>query len=147
MCQDALKINPKNSYTYSVLSNIYLSKKDYKKAMEIYRKFFKITPDKISIYTNFFELQLIQKLSFEKKMEKKYISIFKDKKEKFIHYEMLKILENITFKYEINLEEWQEKYKDTKSNWNFDILDKWAENIQDKDIQKKILDALTIFKE
>ena len=122
------------------------SKKDYKKSIKIYKKLLKINPNDISIYTDFFELQLIQKLIFDKEMEKKYISKFKDKKEKFIHYEMLKIFENIIVGNEINLKNWQEKYKDTQSTWNFDILDEWVEDIQDKLIKKELLEALKVFK-
>jgi len=146
LCKKALKINSKNSYTYQVLASIYIFKKDYKKSIKIYKKLLKINPNDISIYTDFFELQLIQKLIFDKEMEKKYISKFKDKKEKFIHYEMLKIFENIIVGNEINLKNWQEKYKDTQSTWNFDILDEWVEAIQDKLIKKELLEALKVFK-
>lgn len=146
LCKKALHINPKNNYTYSVLSSIYISQKDYKNAMETYRKLFKINPDNVSIYTDFFELQLIQGLAFNKTMDKKYVSMYQMKKENFIHYEMLKILENISLKNKVNLKNWQEKYQDTKSNWNFDILDEWIKNIKDKELKIKLEEALKIFK-
>ena len=48
--------------------------------------------------------------------------LFKDDKEQFIYYEMLKVLGKIKNGEEKNrlLNEWKEKYKNTKlTNWNF----------------------------
>ena len=109
--------------TYYMLAQILTEKKKYLNAIVFYRKSIKINQNIGEIYVNLFELQLIQNQFFEQKLEKKYIEFFKNKKETFIYYKMLKILQDITHNKKVNLEQWKQKYRGVEIDWDFDILD------------------------
>jgi tetratricopeptide (TPR) repeat protein len=144
--QKAIDANPKKGQYYLAIASMYNIKKEYALAIKMYNKSLKIDPNFASSYTDFFEIQLTQNITLDKKIEKKYIKLFKSKKRTFIYYEMLKIFEKIILNKKIYIEKWEIEYKDTHFSWNFDILDKWIETIEDKDIKKRLLEAIKVFK-
>jgi len=142
----AIKINPKDYSTYYNLGISYSNLKKYDKAIEVYKVSIKINPKYDSAYTNLFELQLIQNQLFEKEIETKYIELFKEKKEIFIKYEMLKILQDISLNKKVNVKKWEEKYFDIPLNdWSFDELHEWVSKIKEEKIRTNLEQALTVF--
>lgn len=67
----------------------YLKAKEYKKAININYQLLKRNPRDISIYSNILELQLLDKKSFDTKLEQKILKLITD-------YNQLKLLSNIS---------------------------------------------------
>jgi tetratricopeptide (TPR) repeat protein len=136
------------SNVYSNSAITYKRLEIYDKAIKLYIKSFKINLNKSSLsYTNLFELQLIQNQEFDQKLESKYIELFKYRKENFIYYEMLKKIQSIINNEPYDIENWKEKYRNIKLNWNFNILDEWINNFEDKQIKAKLEEVLKVFEE
>jgi len=93
-------------------------------------------------------LQLTQDEPFDEVLEHKYVELFQDKKETFIQYEMLKILESIysNQKYNLSLDDWEEKYQGVGLDWGWNEFDVWIETIKDIDKKGKLLEAVGVFK-
>ena len=171
--QVAIEIDPNNDIAYYNIGNAYYAKGEFYKASKVYEKAVNINPQyntyytsvaglpfkklsldneiysqNNSIYTNLFELQLTQDEPFDEVLESKYIEIFQDKREIFIHYEMLKILESIynNQKYNLSLDEWEEKYQGVDLDWGWNEFDVWIETIKDIDKKAKLLEAVEVFK-
>jgi tetratricopeptide (TPR) repeat protein len=123
----------------------YYTLKEYEKAIEYFKKAIEINPQNDGAYTNLFEIQLTLNKPFE--LENFYVNLFKDNKETFIRYEMLKILQSIVNKKNVNIENWKEKYNTISfddSSWY--ELDTWISNMQDGEIKTKLSEALKVFK-
>ena len=58
---------------------------------------------------------------------------------------MLKILQDITYKKSVNLEEWKYKYCSVKLDWNFDILHEWIDGFEEGEIKARLVEALGVF--
>jgi len=118
---------------------------EYDNAIESYKKVIKLNPENNNAYSNLFELLLIENKEFIE-YEDIYIKLFKNNKKVFLKYEMLKILQNIANKKEVNLDEYFVRYKEfTLDDWSFDELEEWT-NTKDEDIKIKLLDAIKRFK-
>jgi len=111
-----------------------------------------LNSNRIETYINLFILQLIQNKPFDQKLEKKYIELFQNKKEFFIYYEMLKILQDITHNKKVNLEQWKQKYRGVEMGWDFDILDEWIDGFDGFDgfdegeVKERLREAIGVFK-
>ena len=92
---------------YYILGYAYSSQQENEISIESYKRSLELNSTKSAVYVEFFELQLTQNQPFDQELEKKYIELFQNQKETFIHYEMLKILQNIAHKKEVNLEQWK----------------------------------------
>ncbi len=145
--QKALEINPKNDGAYNGMGVAYSWLGKFDEVIKSYTKALNINPNNSSAYTNLFELQLTKNQSFDQALEKKYIELFQNKKESFIHYEMLKILQDISHKKEVNLEQWKQKYEGVSmGGWSFDELETWIDGVEDRDLKVRLREALGVFK-
>jgi len=136
---------PTRDKLYYTIGYVYANQKKFKKAINFYIKALHINSNNL-IYTNLFELQLIQNQPFDQKLEKKYIELFQNKKESFIYYEMLKILQNITHNKKVNLEQWKQKYRGVEMGWDFDILDEWIDRFDEGEVKERLREAIGVFK-
>jgi len=142
----AIEINPKKNQAYYNMGIAYSNKGEYDQAIEAFQKALQINPNDSSTYTNLFELQLTQQQPVDEVLEQKYIELFEEEKESFILYEMLKIVQNIFNKKEVNLEEWREKYEGVSlGDWSFDELNNWVDGVEDVAIQEKLKEAIEVF--
>jgi len=119
--------------------------KNFDKAREYYKESFKLGIDS-SGFVNFYELQLITNKDINESIKKNYIANFKNKKEEFIDYEMLKIIKDLTQNKKVDLKAWQSKYEGVHLDWGFDELDEWVKTLKDEALKKKINEALEVFK-
>jgi len=142
--QKAVELNPKYDSVYYNIGNIYKRQEKYNLAIENYKECL-INQNYSDVFIMIFELQLIQNKPFDQKLEKKYIEIFQNQKEIFIKYEMLKIIQNITYNKKVNIEQWKHKYYNFKLNWNFDILDKWIDGLEEGEIKERLIEAVGVF--
>ena len=147
------KENPKNSYykhklhqNYERIAGIYhFSLKNFDRAKNFYRRALNIYSCTYS-FSNLYKLQIITNQEINKSFEQAYIKAYQDKKEKFIKYEMLKIIKDLTQNKKIDLKAWQNKYEGIYLDWGFAELDEWVKTLKDKTLKKKINEALEIFK-
>ncbi|MDQ7085689.1 MAG: tetratricopeptide repeat protein [Sulfurovum sp.] len=147
--EKAIEINPKYDEAYCNMGNAYHHKKEYDKAIASYQKYLQINPNNSLAYSNLFELQLTQDEPFDEVLESKYSELFQNKKEIFIQYEMLKILETIHLDkvYSLSLDEWKQKYDGVSlGSWGWDEIDTWMETIEDSTKKAKLLEAVEVFK-
>ena len=59
---------------------------------------------------------------------------------------MLKILQDITHNKKVNLEQWKQKYRGVKMNWNFDMLDEWIDGFDEGEVKERLREAIAFFK-
>ena len=145
---NALNIDSNNDEPYCSLGFAYTGKKEYMKALGYYRKYLKFNDgfcNTCYVYENIFELQLIQDLPFDPKDEEIYIKLSQDKKDEFMIYEMLKIMQSISKGGKPDIEVWKIKYKNVNSEWNFEELSLWIDTIKDSKIQQELQIALKTF--
>ena len=146
--QKAIELNPKKDEAYNNMGIAYYSLGQFDEAIKALSMALHINSNKSLVYANLFELQLTQNQPFDQALEKKYIELFQNKKESFIEYEMLKILQNITHKKEVNLKQWKQKFKGVSmGGWSFDELEAWINGVEDSDVKSKLQDTLAVFKE
>ena len=144
----AIEKNPKKYGVYNNIGNAYSAIELYQKSIQSYKKALEINPNRILAYLNLFELQLTQNQLFDKKQEQKYIKLFQNKKESFIYYEMLKILQDTTHNKKVNLKQWKQKYREISlGGWNFNELNKWIDGVNNKKIKDRLKEALGVFEE
>ena len=147
--QKALNIDPLNDEAHCSMAFEYTMKKEYVKAMKYYNKYLEINPlsDNCYAYEGLLELQLIQGLGFDAKIEKKCIELYQDEDEYFITYEMLKIMEKLSKGEKVDLKSWNRKYKNIKSEWDFDEIREWVKKMPGSEKKQKLLDAVRFFEE
>ncbi|CAA6802365.1 MAG: Unknown protein [uncultured Sulfurovum sp.] len=142
----AIKINPKKYRAYVQIGTIYWNEKKYEVSIEWYKKAIEINSKEDLAYLNLFEVWLTQNESFEKVLEKAYMEQFKGNKKSLIHYDMLKVLQNIVEGRLPNLELWRETYNGVGLAWNFDDLDMWLETMEDSEVKGELNEAVWFFK-
>lgn len=139
--------DPKHPYVYNALANAYSSISENEKAKALYLKHIEMFPEDYIGYTNLYELQLTANKLFDEELKVVYISSFKEDKNAFIAYEMLKILEDISKGKKIDMELWKEKYKEISfGEWRFNKLDTWVDSFEESQRKDKLKEALEIFK-
>ena len=131
---------------YQNIGTVYILLKKYHKAKKSYFQAININKNRSKAYTKLFELQLTQNQPFNQKLEKKYKELFQNKKETFIYYEMLKILQNITHNKKVNLEQWKQKYYDVEMGWDFEMLDEWIDGFDEGEVKERLREAIGVFK-
>jgi len=142
----AMEVMPnKNAQIFTLLADEYMRLKNFDKAREYYLKSFELDINS-SGFLNFYELELITNEDMNESIENNYIENFKDKKEKFIEYEMLKIIKNITENKKVDLKAWQSKYRGVELYWGFSELEGWVKTLKDEALKQKINEALEVFK-
>jgi hypothetical protein len=157
------------SYIYSNLGNLYIKKSktrsipkyrgsnsDYNNAITSFKKSIEYDMKNYAPYINLFELQLINNNSFDKDMEEQFINIFKDDKEKFIYYFMLKSFNNIAVNKELKklsdnlldlkILNYGKKRSHLEYTYDFRNIEGWIQNIKDSKIQKELKSTLYSFK-
>jgi len=146
-CMTSFSSNAKIYEPYTCIGNAYAKYREYNNAIFFYKQSLKLSFKNNKTYLSLFRLQLTQKQSFDKKLEKKYRELFKNQKDKFIKYEMLKILQNISKNEKVNLEQWKQKYHDINIGiWNFDTLDEWIDEFDEGEVKEKLREAIVFFK-
>jgi tetratricopeptide (TPR) repeat protein len=145
--QKAIEINPKKDEAYYNMGIAYYSLGQFDEVIKALSMALHINPNNSSAYSNLFELQLTQNQAFDQELEKKYLERFQDEKETFIAYEMLKILQNISHKKEVNVEQWKQKYEGVSmGGWSFDELGEWIDEVEDTVLKARLQEALEVFK-
>ncbi len=136
--------NDKGSY-YG-LANAYSQLNKFDEAIKVYMQVLKINPKEDEAYVNLFELELTQNQPFDQLLDAKYRELFQNQKETFIHYEMLKIFQDIANGKDSEIESWKQKYVDVSlGGWNFDILHEWIDGFEDGEIKTRLVEALGVF--
>jgi len=142
----AIEINPKKDEAYNNMGNAYGKLEKYEEAISSYEKAIEINPKDDGAYANLFEIELIGNKPFRKELESKYIKFFKEEKEIFIQYELLKILSQINDGIKVDTDKWLENYKEQNlTGWSFDELINWA-NTKNSPIKENLLEAIEVFK-
>ena len=143
----AIEINPKKDVAYFNMGGAYYGIGKFNEAIMSLLMSLHINPNRKIAYLFLFKLQLTQNQPFDQALEKKYIELFLDNKESFIKYEMLKILQDLTHKKKVNLEQWKQKFKGVSmGGWSFDELEVWIDGVEDSDVKAKLQEALEVFK-
>jgi len=134
---------------YNNMGDSYYALGKYQNAIEAFYKAIKLKPNNINSLLNVLILNLITDSNFDKEIEQRYIELTKNEKEKFIYYEMMKILKNIQngARADELLAKWSEEYRDTDLNdWSFKPIDKWIEKMESNQIKEELQKAVEIFK-
>ena len=115
--------------TYLLMGMAYRDNKDYDKSIKSLKNAVKINSDLSYLYPDICELQLIRKQPFDKKIEKKYFQYIQKSKDShkeiklikkaLLQYELLKVLQDITYNKKVNLEQWKQKYCSVEMDWGF----------------------------
>ncbi len=144
--EKAIEINPKDDETYYNMGNAYGEQGEYDKAIESYEKAIEINPKKDEAYNNLFELQIIQNQLIDGALEQQFISSFKQDKNIYCQYELLKLFSNIAQGKKVNIDKWLKEYESQSlSDRSFDELEKWA-NTKENNTKEKLLEAIEVFK-
>jgi len=144
--QKAVEINPKKDEAYYNMGIAYYHLGAFDEVIKAYQQALTINPNKSGAYTNLFELQLTQNQPFDQILEEEYIKRFKEQKKHFIHYEMLKVFQNIVNEKPSNLEQWQERYRGVSmGGWSFDELRTWIEAMEESEVKDRLVEALGVF--
>lgn len=144
--ESALAVNPNDYISYYNLGISYSKKEEFDMAIKFYKKAIETNPVYDKSYTNLFEVELITEKLFDKELEEKYIKSFKNNKNVFIKYDLLKFLFNINQNKEVDLDKWEEDYKEQNlKDWSFDELEKWI-NKKESPKKEKLLEAIELFK-
>jgi tetratricopeptide (TPR) repeat protein len=117
------------------------------KSILLYNEALSFDTNNADAYINLFELQLIIDGKFNKRLEDRFIVLYKNQQEVYCEYEMLKIFQNIVDNKKINIGLWLKKYELVKLNWNFNLLKKWITTIDDKEVKEKLELILNEFSE
>lgn len=145
--EKAIGLNPNYTDAYHSLGLTYSMMQEHEKAIKTFKKAFEINDESMEyIYPDVYEQYLIGNLPFNKTLDNRYTELYFNKKENFIYYEMLKIIQEITKNKEVNLDEWRQKYSNVLMEWDFNPLDEWIKNIKDDKIKSKLLNVLEVFK-
>lgn len=141
-----LELSPNNYIAYYNMGISYGKLGEHEKAITLYEKAIEINPKDDGAYANLFEIELIGNKPFRKELESKYIKFFKEEKEIFIQYELLKILSQINDGIKVDTDKWLENYKEQNlTGWSFDELINWA-NTKNSPIKENLLEAIEVFK-
>jgi|GEM_PF-3914654 len=134
---------------YLHLAYLHIDNQEYTIASELLKMAIELNPDDVEIYHTLFELDVLENRDFDNFIEKSYISRFKNQKDKFIIYEMLKIIRDIYKNREASIKKWDKKYEGVElpSSWRFDLIDGWLSQLPENDIKKRLTKAIYIFKE
>jgi len=143
--QKAVAINPKKDEAYYNMGNAYYHLGAFDEVIKSYQQALTINPNQSGAYTNLFELQLTQNQPFDQILEEEYIKRFKEQKEYFIKYEMLKVFQNIVSGKPSNLKQWQERYRGVSMDWSFDELRTWIEAMEESEVKGRLMEALGVF--
>jgi len=142
----ALAINPKYEPIYNSLISQYRYLNETEKTIEYYKKYLKVNFKNNMLYMALFEYQLTNNREFDSVGEEQYIKQFKIYSYIYVQYEMLKILSNIYMGKDVNINEWQNKYRGIPLSWSFTQEDIWVDNMADGKVKTKLIEALNIFK-
>jgi len=144
--EKSIEINPEKDEAYYYMGNVYFYLKKFNEAIKAYTQSLKINPNNSSAYTNLFELQLTQNQPFDQELEAKYIKLFQNQKETFIHYEMLKIFQAIASGKDANVQSWKQKYEGVSlGGWSFDELLEWIDGFDEGEVKVELQKSLVVF--
>ena len=136
-------VNIDNLYDLGVTS---FKSKEYSKALEYFKQSIEIEPFNYYAYIAIFEINLIENGLFDEDIKKIFLTKFNRNNKNIIEFKMLTTLLLICNKQEVYMNHWIDKYKGLKiDNWPFYAIEFWAKS-KDKDIQRKLLKAISIFK-
>lgn len=142
--ENTLKQTKVNNLEKELLKNI--NKKMDEVVDELYIQALIESPENHNVYIPIFTMELFTTNKRFYQYEKEYISLFKDNKEAFMVYEMLKILHDISNNKSVDLDEYFKRYKYVTLKYHlFNMLE---EDIgrQEEKIKIKLLDAVLRFK-
>ncbi len=145
-----LKLEPENYMMYYYMAYDFMSIKDYENSEKYYIIYIsnseknKITYDP---YVNLFEIELIQNKPFHKQIEKDFLNKFDSYSRGVMIYEMLKIFQKLSIGDKVDLNIWQDKYRDMDiEKWNFSFIDIWVKKEKNSNVKFKLMEATRIFK-
>jgi len=121
------------------------SQNKLKEAQNYYEDVLTFDSKNSSAFINLYELEIITNQEINQTFEKMYVKVYQDKKKKFIEYEMLKIIKNITKNRKVDIESWEKRYKGIYLDWSFKELKEWVKTLKDEKIRKCIYEALEVF--
>ncbi len=149
MYKRAVEADPNNSKIYYHIAYLYVDTKNYKKAIINLKKSLRLGLEDAEAYHSLFELELIENQEFDKDIEQSYISKFKDSKENFAIYEMLKIMRKIYKGEKVSVDDWIYRYKKVyiPNSWQFRLLESWISKVPKGIKRVQLTRALYIFKE
>ena len=146
--QKSIALNPQDDDAYYNMGIAYAKQEEYGQAIVNYQKAIELNPQHKNCYINLFELELIQDKSINIELEKQYRLLFKEHKDTFCEYELLKVFFNIADKKAIDgeIDQWFQLYKiDCLNSWSFEELEKWA-NSKTGEMKRSLLATIDIFK-
>lgn len=142
--RELVNVDVSISETFFNLGNLYYKIKEYANAIKYYQYSYKKNSKHSDAFLNLYEVSIISNIDIDKDLKFKFIRLFRDKKEQFIHYEMLKIIQK-TKKGEVNIDKWKNEYKKVDLEWNFSELNSWIDNLEDSDGKNRLMNILNFF--
>lgn len=123
--------------------------RDYKKAVEYYKKDINLNSDNFSSpYLNIFEIDMVSNRDFDKKMVNEFKKRFKSDINSMMYMDMLDIFRLTSLGKSTSHLKWQKKYKAHKiDGWDFSAIDEWIETNKTPNIKSKLKNLRKIFKE
>ena len=142
----------KFGFACALLGDIYVEKGEKKRANAYYDKAIKGHTDLADGYNvlydfnKLFEVSLIQNREFDKKLEKKFLKLYKEYDEYLINYKILKLFEAIYHGKEPDVKKFVEQYKNVELQkdqvgYEFPHLKIWIDNMKDKALKKRLTEA------
>jgi len=140
----------KFGFACSLLGDIYYKNRSKKEANNYYTKAIKGYTDLADEYNilydfnKLYEISIIQNRKLDKKLEDKFLSLYKNYEQYLINYKILKLFELTYHGKNPNIQEFIEKYKNVKIQkeqigYDFPHLKVWINNMQDKTMKKRLM--------
>jgi len=140
----------KFGFACSLLGDIYYEKGDknraksyYNKAIEGYR-FLANGYNVLYDFNKLYEISIIQNKKLDKKLEDKFLLLYKNYEQYLINYKILKLFELTYQGKNPNVQEFIEKYKNVKIQkerigYDFPHLKVWIDSMEYKDMKKRLM--------
>jgi len=140
----------KFGFACSLLGDIYYEKGDKNRAKSYYNKAIEGYIDLADGYNilydfnKLYETSIIQNKKLDKKLEDKFLSLYKNYEQYLINYKILKLFEQTYHGKNPNIQEFIEKCKNVKIQkeqigYDFPHLKVWINNMQDKAMKKRLM--------
>jgi tetratricopeptide (TPR) repeat protein len=143
---DSIELNDTKMDNLYDLGIFYFKSNEHVKALNYFKQSIELEPFNYYAYISIFEINLIENGLFDEDIKKVFLTKFNRNNKNIIEFKMLTTLLLICNKQDVYMNHWIDKYKSLKiDNWPFYSIEAWAK-LQDVDIQKKLLKAISIFK-
>lgn len=128
--EDALSLDLNNTALLTQLGLLYWENLDYKKAAEVFEKSYRLAPQSIDNFLNYYEISMIEKTSLTPEDEKAFTQTVQEYKRVMMVFDTLKIVKLSIEQKEIipALKKWAENYSNLQLKWSFTQIFTWLEN-------------------